>query len=121
MLVFSMQLTPLLLAGFYFIFGLFYSIGNANVMTSGLSEVSPEFKPDATPFSTRVFSLAAPAGTALFSTILSRGSGRRQEKKAPLSLLTPLPSRHMDVCHDDGYLPDWLVLSGHRVPHSRGT
>ena len=40
MLVFSMQLTPVLLAGFYFIFGLFYSIGNANVMTSGLSEVS---------------------------------------------------------------------------------
>ena len=29
MLVFSMQLTPVLLAGFYFIFGLFYSIGNA--------------------------------------------------------------------------------------------
>ena len=96
MLVFSMQLTPLLLAGFYFIFGLFYSIGNANVMTSGLSEVSPEFKPDATPFSTRVFSLAAlpvPHCSPRFFPWLRPA----QEKKAPLSLLTPLPSRHMDV------------------------
>ena len=91
MLVFSMQLTPVLLAGFYFIFGLFYSIGNANVMTSGLSEVSPEFKPDATPFSTRVFSLAAlpvPHCSPRFFPWLRPA----QEKKAPLSLLTPLPS-----------------------------
>ena len=84
MLVFSMQLTPVLLAGFYFIFGLFYSIGNANVMTSGLSEVSPEFKPDATPFSTRVFSLAAlpvPHCSPRFFPWLRPA----QEKKAPLS------------------------------------
>ena len=76
MLVFSMQLTPVLLAGFYFIFGLFYSIGNANVMTSGLSEVSPEFKPD---------------GNAIFNTCLQfggavlhdsfRGSGRRRRRR----------------------------------------
>ena len=71
MLVFSMQLTPLLLAGFYFIFGLFYSIGNANVMTSGLSEVSPEFKPDGNAIFNTCLQFGGAAGTALFSTILS--------------------------------------------------
>ena len=71
MLVFSMQLTPVLLAGFYFIFGLFYSIGNANVMTSGLSEVSPEFKPDGNAIFNTCLQFGGAAGTALFSTILS--------------------------------------------------
>ena len=71
MLVFSMQLTPVLLAGFYFIFGLFYSIGNANVMTSGLSEVSPELKPDGNAIFNTCLQFGGAAGTALFSTILS--------------------------------------------------
>ena len=71
MLIFSMRLTPVLLAGFYFIFGLFYSIGNANVMTSGLSEVSPEFKPDGNAIFNTCLQFGGAAGTALFSTILS--------------------------------------------------
>ena len=71
MLIFSMRLTPVLLAGFYFIFGLFYAVGNANVMTSGLSEVSPEFKPDGNAIFNTCLQFGGAAGTALFSTILS--------------------------------------------------
>ena len=71
MQIFSMRLTPVLLAGFYFIFGLFYAVGNANVMTSGLSEVSPEFKPDGNAIFNTCLQFGGAAGTALFSTILS--------------------------------------------------
>ena len=121
MLVFSMQLTPLLLAGFYFIFGLFYSIGNANVMTSGLSEVSPEFKPDGNAIFNTCLQFGGAAGTALFSTILSVAQAGAGEEGTAEFAHASCRRRHMYVCHDDGYLPDWLVLSGHRVPHSRGT
>lgn len=71
MLIFSMRLTPVLLAGFYFVFGLFYAVGNANVMTSGLSEVPPEFKPDGNAIFNTCLQFGGAAGTALFSTILS--------------------------------------------------
>ncbi|WP_172144213.1 MFS transporter [Bifidobacterium panos] len=78
MLVFSMRLTPAMLAGFYFIFGLFYAIGNANVMTSGLSEVPGEFRPDGNAIFNTCLQFGGAAGTALFSTILAvaqAGSG----------------------------------------------
>ena len=71
MLVFSMRLTPGLLAGFYFIFGFFYAIGNANVMTSGLSEVPHEFRPDGNAIFNTCLQFGGAAGTALFSTVLT--------------------------------------------------
>ncbi|KAA8829104.1 MFS transporter [Bifidobacterium myosotis] len=71
MLVFSMHLTPGLLAGFYFIFGFFYAIGNANVMTSGLSEVPHEFRPDGNAIFNTCLQFGGAAGTALFSTVLT--------------------------------------------------
>ena len=78
MLAFSMRLTPTMLAGFYFIFGLFYAIGNANVMTSGLSEVPGEFKPDGNAIFNTCLQFGGAAGTTLFSTMLAvaqAGSG----------------------------------------------
>ncbi|PJM79223.1 MFS transporter [Bifidobacterium scaligerum] len=71
MLVFSMHLTPALLAGFYFIFGFFYAIGNANVMTSGLSEVPHQLRPDGNAIFNTGLQFGGAAGTALFSTILA--------------------------------------------------
>ena len=79
MLVFSMHLTAALLAGFYFVFGFFYAIGNANVMTSALSEVPGAFKPDGNAIFNTCLQFGGAAGTALFSTILSvaqAGAGR---------------------------------------------
>ena len=83
MLIFSMRLTPALLAGFYFIFGLFYSVGNANVMTSGLSEVDPEFKPDGNAIFNTCLQFGGAAGTALFSTILSVAQAGAGEEGSP--------------------------------------
>jgi EmrB/QacA subfamily drug resistance transporter len=79
MLICSMRLTPGLLAGFYFIFGFFYAIGNANVMTSGLSEVPREFRSDGNAIFNTCLQFGGAAGTALFSTILAvaqAGNGR---------------------------------------------
>ena len=56
----------------------FYAIGNANVMTSGLSEVPGEFKPDGNAIFNTCLQFGGAAGTALFSTILAvaqAGSG----------------------------------------------
>ena len=71
MLVFSMHLTAAMLAGFYFVFGFFYAIGNANVMTSALSEVPGVFKPDGNAIFNTCLQFGGAAGTALFATILS--------------------------------------------------
>lgn len=46
LLAFSMRLTPALLAGFYFIFGLCYALGFSNIMTSALSGIDHAFMPD---------------------------------------------------------------------------
>ncbi len=118
MLVFSMRLTATLLAGFYFVFGFFYAIGNANVMTSALSEVPGAFKPDGNAIFNTCLQFGGAAGTALFSTILSvaqAGAGRRGP------LLRPCHGcrRCLDFRHDDSDLPDWLDLSRHGHAYSR--
>ena len=59
LLVFSMRLTPVTLAGFYFIFGLGYSLGFSNIMTNALRNIAPQFMPDAMPCSTPACSSAA--------------------------------------------------------------
>lgn len=69
--VFALRLTPGLLAGFYFIFGFFYALGNPNVMTSALSEIPREFTPDGNAMFNTALQFGGAAGTALFSTILS--------------------------------------------------
>lgn len=71
MLIFAMHLTPTMLACFYFIFGFFYAIGNANVMTSALSQVAPEFRPDGNAIFNTCLQFGGAAGTTLFSTILA--------------------------------------------------
>ncbi|MBT1178184.1 MFS transporter [Bifidobacterium vespertilionis] len=69
--VFALRLTPALLAGFYFIFGFFYALGNPNVMTSALSQIPREFTPDGNAIFNTGLQFGGAAGTALFSTILS--------------------------------------------------
>ncbi|KAB7788686.1 MFS transporter [Bifidobacterium cebidarum] len=71
MLVFSMHLTAGMLCGFYFIFGFFYAVGAANIMTSGLSGVPHEFRPDGNAIFNTCLQFGGAAGTALFSTILA--------------------------------------------------
>ncbi|MBW3089543.1 MFS transporter [Bifidobacterium miconisargentati] len=83
MLVFSMHLTPVMLAGFYFIFGFLYAIGNANVMTSGLSEVPHQFRPDGNAIFNTGLQFGGAAGTALFSTILAVAQAGAGEEGTP--------------------------------------
>ncbi|OZG64652.1 MFS transporter [Bifidobacterium hapali] len=78
LLVFSMHLTPALLAGFYFIFGLCYALGYSNIMTSALSGIDHEFTPDGNAVFQTSLQFGGAVGTALFSTILGvaqAGSG----------------------------------------------
>ncbi|NEG96068.1 MFS transporter [Bifidobacterium sp. SMB2] len=79
LLVFSMLLTPALLAGFYFIFGLSYALGYSNIMTSALSAIPPQFTPDGNAIFNTMLQFGGAVGTALFSTVLTiaqAGSGR---------------------------------------------
>lgn len=78
MLVFSMHLTPGLLAGFYFIFGFCFAIGNANLITSALRDVQPEFTADGNAIFNTGAQVGGATGMALFSAIISvaqAGSG----------------------------------------------
>ena len=71
LLVFSMRLTPATLAGFYFIFGLGYSLGFSNIMTNALRSISPQFMPDGNAVFNTCLQFGGADGTALFSTVLS--------------------------------------------------
>lgn len=71
LLVCSMHLTPALLAGLYFIFGLSYALEFSNIMTSALREVPSAFTPDGNAVFQTSMQFGGAAGTALFSTILS--------------------------------------------------
>lgn len=71
LLVNAMHLTPWTLSGFYFIFGVCYSLGFSNVMTSGLSELPPEFMPDGNAVFNTMLQFGGAAGTALFSTMIA--------------------------------------------------
>ncbi|WP_308283220.1 MFS transporter [Bifidobacterium pluvialisilvae] len=71
LLVFSMRLTPALLAGFYFIFGLSYALGYSNIMTSALSALPGQFTPDGNAIFNTMLQFGGAAGTTLFSTILT--------------------------------------------------
>lgn len=78
LLVWSMHLTPVLLAGFYFIFGLGYALGYSNVMTSALQHIAPEFTPDGNAVFNTSLQFGGAAGTTIFSTIIAvaqTGSG----------------------------------------------
>lgn len=69
--VFATQLTPVMLACFYFIFGFSFAMGNANVMTSALSELPHEFAPDGNAIFNTSLQFGGAAGTALFSTLIA--------------------------------------------------
>ncbi|WP_420838202.1 MDR family MFS transporter [Bifidobacterium santillanense] len=69
--VFAMDLTPAMLAGFYFIFSFCFALGNSNVMTSALSSIPHEFAPDGNAIFNTALQFGGAAGTALFSTILA--------------------------------------------------
>lgn len=69
--VFAMHLTPALLAGLYFIFGLSYALEFSNIMTSALRDVPAEFTPDGNAVFQTSMQFGGAAGTALFSTVLS--------------------------------------------------
>ena len=71
LLAFSMRLTPVLLAGFYFVFGFFFALGNPNVLTSALRDLPREFTPDANAMFNTALQFGGAVGTALFSTLLA--------------------------------------------------
>lgn len=69
--LFALDLNPAMLAAFYFVFGFFFAMGNANVMTSALSEIPREFAPDGNAIFNTSLQFGGAAGTALFSTLLA--------------------------------------------------
>lgn len=71
MLGFSMHMTPVLLAGFYFIFGVGYALGYSNILTSALNGVAPEFSPDGNAVFNTSLQFGGAAGTTLFSTVFA--------------------------------------------------
>ena len=83
LLVCSMHLTPALLAGLYFIFGLSYALEFSNIMTSALREVPPAFTPDGNAVFQTSMQFGGAAGTALFSTILSVAQTGSGEEGSP--------------------------------------
>lgn len=83
LLVCSMHLTPALLAGLYFIFGLSYALEFSNIMTSALREVPPAFTPDGNAVFQTSMQFGGAAGTALFSTILSVAQTGAGEEGTP--------------------------------------
>lgn len=83
LLVCSMHLTPALLAGLYFIFGLSYALEFSNIMTSALREVPPAFTPDGNAVFQTSMQFGGAAGTALFSTILSVAQAGSGEEGSP--------------------------------------
>ncbi|QAY33900.1 MFS transporter [Bifidobacterium pullorum subsp. gallinarum] len=83
LLVCSMHLTPALLAGLYFIFGLSYALEFSNIMTSALREVPPAFTPDGNAVFQTSMQFGGAAGTALFSTILSVAQAGAGKERSP--------------------------------------
>ena len=83
LLVCSMHLTPALLAGLYFIFGLSYALEFSIIMTSALREVPPAFTPDGNAVFQTSMQFGGAAGTALFSTILSVAQAGSGEEGSP--------------------------------------
>lgn len=83
LLVCSMHLTPALLAGLYFIFGLSYALEFSNIMTSALREVPSAFTPDGNAVFQTSMQFGGAAGTALFSTILSVAQAGAGEEGSP--------------------------------------
>lgn len=86
LLVFSMRLTPVTLAGFYFIFGFGYSLGFSNIMTNALRNIAPQFMPDGNAVFNTCLQFGGAAGTALFSTILSVAQAGAGEEGVPRSV-----------------------------------
>ena len=85
LLAFSMRLTPALLAGFYFIFGLCYALGFSNIMTSALSGIDHAFMPDGNAVFNTALQFGGAVGTALFSMILGvaqAGAGSAEKGSA---------------------------------------
>lgn len=71
MLAFSMHMTPALLAGLYFVFGVGYALGYSNILTSALRGVAPEFSPDGNAVFNTSLQFGGAAGTTLFSTVFA--------------------------------------------------
>lgn len=68
---FALHLNPAMLAGFYFVFGFCFALGNSNVMTSALNSIPRQFAPDGNAIFNTALQFGGAAGTALFSTILA--------------------------------------------------
>lgn len=68
---FSMHLTSMLMASFYFIFGVGYALGFSNIMTDAISGIHHEFTPDGNAVFNTALQFGGAAGTTLFSTILA--------------------------------------------------
>lgn len=70
MLCFSMHMTPVLLAGLYFIFGVGYALGYSSIMTSAMSGINKAFTPDGNAVFNTGTQFGGAVGMTLFSTIM---------------------------------------------------
>ena len=111
LLAFSMHLTPAMLAGFYFIFGLGYSLGLSNIMTNALNHINPVFMPD---------------GNAVFNTGLQFGgvfhdsrSGPGRSRQGGERRFPPCHGRRrrVDLRHDDRHRRHRHLLLDRGVPY----
>lgn len=64
-------MTPAVLAGLYFVFGVGYALGYSNILTSALRDVAPEFSPDGNAVFNTSLQFGGAAGTTLFSTVFA--------------------------------------------------
>ncbi len=71
MFVFSAHMTPLMLAVFYFIFGVGYSLGLSNIMTDGIAGIPGPFVPDGNAVFQTSLQFGGAFGMTLFSTIIA--------------------------------------------------
>ena len=98
LLAFSMRLTPALLAGFYFIFGLCYALGFSNIMTSALSGIDHAFMPDGNAVFNTALQFGGAVGTTLFSMILGvaqAGAGSAEKGSAAFRHATAVGGTRM--------------------------
>ena len=120
LLVFSMRLTPVMLAGFYFIFGLGYSLGFSNIMTNALRNIAPQFMPDAMPCSTPACSLVVPPVQRSFPRFC-RWPRPVQAKRAVMRSVMPRRLAEVGRSHDDCHRLYSHLLPDCGVPNRRKT
>ncbi|EFA23238.1 transporter, major facilitator family protein [Bifidobacterium gallicum DSM 20093 = LMG 11596] len=71
MIAFATTMSPFMLAAFYFIFGVGYSLSISNIMTDGIAGIPPQFIPDGTAVFQTSLQVGGAFGMTVFSTIIT--------------------------------------------------